>query len=505
VKLLKQSLSVPRITLWILLVLIFALALLIRFYDLFDAPLDFFSTRQMHSALIARGMYFQNLDSAPAWQRELAVSMWKAEPHVEPQILERLVAFTYSLMGGENVWVARVFSILFWVGAGIPLFLLARSLFGTVGALISLAYFLFLPYGAIASRSFQPDPLMVSLIIFTYWAMYSWKQKPNWRWTIAAGLFGGAAILVKSVAVFFVGPPIIALVLIEKGLKKAIRDPQVWVLAALILMPYAAYHIYGVYLAGFLGNEFNLRFFPQLWLDPVWYLQWNGALSGVVGFEWFLVALLGTFVFRKQVERVMFLAAWGGYFLYGMTLPYHIYTHDYYHLPLIPLVALGLGSGAGLLFENLRGSKRVFYTFATCIILFAVVVKAWDVRVSLKRNDYTNEIIFWKNLGKKLGHTDSIIGLTQDSGLRLAYFGWVQSTSWLTSADFNLRQMAGQDYDIQALFEEQIEGKDYFVITLLDELDHQPELKSLLYARYSIYDETSDYVIFDLNKPKGSP
>jgi 4-amino-4-deoxy-L-arabinose transferase-like glycosyltransferase len=504
-KYLKQHLSLSQAALWAALIIIFCLALIIRFYDLFDAPLDFFSTRQMHSALIARGMYYQNFPSAPQWQRETAIALWKAEPHVEPQILERLVAFTYRLMGGEKVWVARIYSILFWLAAGIPLFLLGRMLFGMGGALISLLYFLILPYGAIASRSFQPDPLMVALIIFSYWAMFSWKQKPSWGWAVAAGLLGGSAILVKSVAAFFVCPAIAALVLVDKGLKRAIRDPQVWVLGAFIVLPYAAYHVYGVYIAGFLGSEFSLRFFPQLWLDPVWYLQWNGALSGVVGFEWFLAALLGTLVFRKRTERIVFLAAWGGYFLYGMTLPYHIYTHDYYHLPLIPLVALGLGSGSGLLFEKLGGSKKILSVAAVCVILFGVGVKAWDVRVALKRNDYTNEVIFWQNLGEKLGHEDAIIGLTQDSGLRLAYWGWVQSTNWLTSGDFNLRQMAGQEYDMEKLFDEQIEGKDYFVVTMLDELDHQPELKSLLYSRYAIYEETSDYLIFDLNKPKGSP
>ena len=53
---------------WLMIAVIVVVGLAIRLYDLTDLPLDFHSTRQMHSALIARGMYYQNLASAPQWQ-----------------------------------------------------------------------------------------------------------------------------------------------------------------------------------------------------------------------------------------------------------------------------------------------------------------------------------------------------------------------------------------------------------------------------------------------------
>ena len=57
--------------LWLgLALLAFLLGLAVRLYDLTDPPLDFHPTRQLHSALIARGMYYQNLDDIPDWQRE---------------------------------------------------------------------------------------------------------------------------------------------------------------------------------------------------------------------------------------------------------------------------------------------------------------------------------------------------------------------------------------------------------------------------------------------------
>ena len=49
-----------------------------------------------------------------------------------------------------------------------------------------------------------------------------------------------------------------------------------------------------------------------------------------------------------------------------------------------------------------------------------------------------------------------------------------------------------------ALFEEETEGKDYFVVTLLSELDSQPHLNKLLFENYPVLKETDEYLIFDI-------
>jgi len=505
--------------LWIVLVIIFGIGLAIRFYDLTDPPLDFHSTRQLHSAVMARGMYYQTRTDIPDWQREIAIRQWKAEGVIEPPFMEWLTAQTYRLIGNDSLWVARVYSILFWMAGGVGMFLLARELAGGMdGAVIALVYFLILPYGAQASRSFQPDPLMTSLIIFSYWGLVNWYKRPTWTWTVIAGLLCGLAILSKSVAVFFSGAAMVGLVLFSRSiqasgegkwfnglrdlLRQVLGDLKIWVLGILTVLPYGIYHVYGMYIADFLQSQFSLRFFPQLWIDPVFYLRWNGMLSSVVGFEWFLVALLCTFLVRNRAHRAMLLASWLGYFAYGLTLSYTISTHDYYQLPLIPLVALGLGTGAELVLRMIKGPKWLLYAVVIGITLFAVTIKAWDVRVTLRRMDYHAEVAFWQKLGKKLGPGASVVGLTQDYGMRLAYWGWITPTNWLTAGDFNVRELAGQKFDIRQVFKEQTAGKDFFLVTMFSELDNQGELKKLLYDNYPILEQTDDYIIFDLRHPK---
>jgi len=490
-----------KITYWAAFALLVGLGLLIRFYDLNDAPLDFNATRQLHSALIARGMYYQDLQSAPQWQRQVAVDQWQAEGLIEPPIMEILSAATYRVIGAEKLIVPRIYSILFWLLGGLFLFSLVKDLCGRWAALISLAYFLVLPFGAIASRAFQPDPLLTAMIAAAWWAMFRWQRKQTWSRLVTAGIVAGLAIFVKTTAVFFVGPAWAVLILTDMGLRKAVFNRQVWTAAVLTLLPYGLFLFYGLYISGKLVSQFSLRFFPSLWFDPVWYLQWNGQIRSTIGLEWFLVALVGTAVIQNKTYRAMFLAVWLGYFLYGLTLPFHIYTHDYYQEPLIPLVALGLGGAAGMVFDHLPSPRWMSAAVITLAVAFGITILGWDVRVTLARANFSNEVIFWQKLGDHLGHERKVVGLTQDYGYRLSYFGWVENTNFLTSNDVNYRELGGIQVDEDAAFKSAVSGKDIFVVTLFSELDRQPKVKSLLYNHYPILEQKSDYVIFDLNHP----
>ena len=300
------------------LVLAILLGTGIRFFDLTDLPLDFAPTRQLFSALKARGMYYAMLpanaplpkgsSAAAPWQRAVAIQQWKSSQVIEPEVIETITALTYRLVG-EHLWIARVYSSLFWVLAGVALFLLACEIAGPSGALISLLFYLFLPTGVIASRSFQPDPLMVALIVSGAWASYHWANRRGWKWAITAGILNGLAIFVKNVAVFPLAFALVGLVL-EFGLVKSLKDKQTWALAGLSILPTLAYTIYGLLGPGFLNTQFGFRFFPQLWGDPAFYLHWKEQIDGMIGFGAFAAAVAGVFVARRR----------GMFFLAGLWL-----------------------------------------------------------------------------------------------------------------------------------------------------------------------------------------
>ena len=116
-----------RWVLRILLVVAFAGALGVRLIDMTDLPLDFHPTRQLQSMIKARGMYYQTLTVAPEWQKEMAITFWMAQPIQEPEIVEHLAAISYQIAGAEELWLPRLFSILFWLMGGLGLFGLARE------------------------------------------------------------------------------------------------------------------------------------------------------------------------------------------------------------------------------------------------------------------------------------------------------------------------------------------------------------------------------------------
>lgn len=490
----------PGVFWWVLILLVFVTGLTVRLYDLADPPLDFHPTRQLHAALIARGMLYEQDDQVPAWQREMAVMQWRAEGLIEPQVFERLTAWAYRLAGGPDLRIPRLFAILAWVAAAVFLVWLAVDAAGSSGALAAALFFLVWPYGVVASRAFQPEPLVVALIAACLWAAVRWERNRGWGWAVSTGLLAGLAVFVKTVAVFFVGPALAVLVLWQGGLAR-LRDRQVWAAAGLGILPSALYYIDGVFLRGYLVTQFGGRFFPEMWIDPAFYLRWVNNLGRAVSFEIVLLAAVGAFLVRRPLYRAVLLALWGGYFIYGMALPHHISTHDYYHLLLYPAIALGLAGLGEAAAARLRLSGRFARLAAAWIFLAALAVYAYNARTTLKRFDAAAQARVWEEIGHLLGPGASTAALVPDYGGGLKYWGWINPALWPTENEIQWQESLGDVSEFTARFDEIAAGKDFFIITLFDELERQTDLKSLLYERYPVYHQSPDYLIFDLRSP----
>src|SRR5258706_7361782 len=485
----------PRAAWITALLVILALGFTIRLYDLTDLPLDFHPTRQLLSALKARGMYYQTLTDVPAEQRAFAIQQWKTRASVEPPFLERVVAFTYQFTG-EQLWIGRIYSSVFWVIGAVFLFLLACEFTSVDGALVSTAFYLFLPYGVIASRSFQPDPLMVTLIVIFWWAVVKWsRDTTSSKFAIIAGLFGGFAIFIKFVAAFFVIGGGLGAALGRGSIREIVRKPQVYVMSMLGILPGAAYVIYGTWIAGFLGQQFGGRFIPAYFLSPSYYLGWVGMLNLVIGGVTLMIALLGLFFFEKEELRFM-LGLWAGYFLFGIYFNYHISTHDYYSLPLIPIVLLSLSPFADHVFGYFTVS-RVPKALVTLVLLFGLFASLWNTRAQMKSVDYRPEAQMWVEVSDQIGD-HSVAGLTQDYGERLEYWGWKKIAAWPTTCDLNYHDdLRGAQRDFEKQFEELALQKELFLVTDFKELDLQPLLQEKL-AGFSVFSQGNGYMIYDL-------
>lgn len=484
----------------IALLIIFMLGIGIRLYDLTDLPLDFHSTRQLLSALKARGMYYETLTNADVDTeiRTFAIQQWKFRASVEPEFFERVVAFTYQFTG-EQVWIARIYSSLFWMIGAIFLFLLARKLTNIDGALASTAFYVFLPYAIIASRSFQPDPLMTMLIIIFLWAVYEWSEKQTYKFAIIAGLFGGFAIYIKFVAAFFVISGGLGAVTSRMSIKEAIKNLQIYVMAILGVIPGAAYLIYGIFFTDYLSDQFGGRFIPTLFLSPSYYVGWLNMLNLVFGGMVLMFALLGLFFYDDKKRRFI-LSLWLGYLTFGFYFNFHISTHDYYSLPLIPIVALSIAPLTSFLLTKLSEitNTKFLRLSSFFFLLFGLLATTWNTRNILNATDYRPEEKMWQEIAH-ITDGYNVAGLTQDYGSRMAYFGWRSITSMPSYGDFVYSTERGNQKDFEERYKEIFLKKDFFIITDFNDLYRQPLLKEKL-ETYPIFAEDNGYVIYDLQQ-----
>jgi 4-amino-4-deoxy-L-arabinose transferase-like glycosyltransferase len=496
----------------VLLILLLLLGAGLRLINLTVPPLDFHPVRQLRNLIVARSIYYQLLPNPDPQKLALSKAFYNAVGQYEPPITESLAAWTYTWTGGENIAVPRVYETVFWLLAGLALFDLARRIASPASASVALAYYLVLPFSVQASRSFQPDPLMTSSFIIGIYFLYRWATltaNPSsngreegvsaWKWAILAGLFIGFAVLVKIVIVFLVIGAAIAAVLSTLGLRFW-KSLQVWTMAALMVIPAFIYYILGH------PGRSDEYFFAwtvdliKLITTTSFYAHWLGFVGSLFGLTILFLSIAGVFLAPPRL-RWMLVGIWIGYFVYGLTLPFQMYTHSYYHIQLIPVVALGLVPIIEAILVRISTESRWLKAAFVALIVFVIGYQACIARSDLvaQASDYSREPAYWENVAKVVPANANLIGLTQDYGYRLMFYGWRKIVLWPYVN--GLTQAKGASIDAQAKFSELVAGRDYFLVTASNQLDAQPELKKIL-AGYTITAQGDGFVLYDLHKPK---
>lgn len=488
---------------WLLPLILLLFGLGLRLVDLTDPPFDFHPTRQLRAAIIARGMYFEMLPDADPIMREQASQLRVMLKSYEPQVFERIVALTYLAAGGEHLWIARLFAILFWCVGGGLLFDLARRVVSWRGGLVALGYYLLQPLAVSASRSFQPDPLVTMWILVTLWTAYRWNRLRSWRWAVTTGLIAGLTLLIKVTAVFFLAPAVILLVLDMWGLRQVLRRWEVWVAAGLASLIPAAYYIaqLGSYSASYF--EFWTGSFYNLWFEPAFYVQWLKLLDRLFNLALLVAGLLGVAILSIKGVRNALLGMWIGYGIYGMCFPFQIKSHEYYSLMFVPVVALSLAALGELLLENLKAKTWFWRLVVSAAVLVGVAYPVWTTYTGMVGVNYAGEAAAWTKMGRELPAEGQILALTHDYGVRIGYYGWRFVHLWPGTDEFYMLSMRansdGQEVeDFEQLFLTETRNMDYFLITRFDQLEAQPLLKDRLYSQYPIVGQGDGYILFDL-------
>ena len=487
-----------RLVLGLTLALLFTVGLGLRLIQFTEPPLDYHPTRQLRGAVISRSLYYQWLPSASSPDRLGAIEAAKGEPEYEPPIMDGIVALSYMLAGGETLWLARAWSILFWLIGAWVIFLLARRITSVDGGVVALAYYLFLPLGVLVSRSFQPDALMVMFLVIAAYALIRWTDERNWTWAVIAGLSAGLTVLIKGRPLPIIAALLAAVMLTVDSPKITIRDRKAWsILGLAALLPFLYYVVAtGTETSGYL-KAYSTGLLNLL-LEPAFYVRWLNFFDNLLFLNLAFIGVAGVVLLRKQARGLM-LGLWLGYVLYALALPYTIYTHDYYNLPAVPIVALSLAPLGALLLTRVARLNLSWQVFVLAVGISLIAYRSWLIRSGIMGTDYYAEPGGWIAMGEDLPDQGSIIGLTHDYGARVAYYGWRSVALWPTSQDYSFYELQGRNRgEFDEEFEERAEGYDYFLVTLFGELENQPLLKQKLHDQYPLAVEGDGYLLFDL-------
>ena len=498
--------SGKKLTGWaetVIVLILMATGFAVRLYDLTDPPLDFYSPRQLRSAIITRSFYYESLNNSDPTIVEQADKLADLERY-EPPVMEWLVSKIDLLIGKEVFWTGRIFSAFFWALGGLFLYRICRRFASFSAGIFSLLIYYFVPFSIIASRSFQPDPWMCFWVLGTAWMLCNWSEKGSWSSAFFSGFIGGMALLVKIYAGFFVAFMLLGIFCasVNRQNRKQ-RIFQTLLIGAVMLIPSAVYYL--------IFNPSRSGDFFSFWIVSLsglirtsnFYADWIAMVKGLIGLVLPLFGLWGVLFIRNRQVKGLMIGWWLGYIFYGLFVPYQITTHEYYSLILIPLTAISVCPVSDTIFEKTRQSGKIAFVCSLLLIMAAVGYGAYSACGYLRGTNYVLEPASWRKVGEAIPQNEPFIALTGDYGMRLIYYGWRQpSLTWPDAKDDTLFQLAGTPQaDFDTYFDSQTKGMNYFVVTALGELDNQPDLKKRLES-FPVYAAGNGYIIYDLrNKP----
>jgi hypothetical protein len=460
------------------------------------------ASRELYGDLLARQYYFGDGGGLATPERHVVNELGRVFNPIEPPVLNLAAAAGFHLTGGENLWLPRLFSVLFWVGGGIFVYLIAGRLMTSAGALVALALYLFWPFGVWISRRGMPDAMMVALLLVSVFLLIRYWERPSVGRLVVAGSVASLATAAKpGVALIFLSVLFIVLAVSKRSLWATLRNgrlPLYLVLASALTL---TYYIYGTYIRDFLAGESESRVEPHLLLTGWFWNGWRSMLAASIPFpqkQGFLAliplaAALTGVALANRSARAILVGLWLGYIAFGLTFTYHIATHSYYSLPLIPILALSIGVLAGFMLERLKEAPVVRGGLVAFIALGVAVAAFKSQAVSTSENP-RRLVTDYRRIGQLTEHTTHALVIDQLLVSPISYWGWMVTNYWYEPTP-------GRDLPASGGPSPGIDPSQYSYLIVMDVTELQTEPKLRAFTRgLPVVERTGDYAVFDLRR-----
>lgn len=483
---------------WLLLLLV-AMAFVVRLYRIDNQPLDWHAWRQADTASVTREYIKHGIDLLHPQYHDVSnipsgrdnLSGYRM---VEFPILNAFVAFLVRDFGLPFMQTSRMTSIVLSLGTMVSLFYLVRSLSGKKMAYLTAFLFAFIPYSIFYSRVILPEPGMVFFSTFALVAFHFWLKDKNWAWYLLSFASYMVALLLKP-SVVFVLPVYLGLIAfhelpVKKWTTKFVLGKILFYGVTLVpafliaVAPLLAWRKWieqypaGIPAFTWLLNSNHIRFRPA-WFRWLFWERLTKLISG-----YFAVALLPLNILKIDKDLFVY-GSWGvGIFAYLAVLATGNVQHDYYQVLTMPIVCIFMARGGVLLHDWLtqRFNKNVGVVVVGALVLGSLVM-GWEFIKGYFNTNHTEYIVAGEAVDR----------LTPADALVIAPA--MGDTQFLFQTN---RRGWPIGYDIA---DKVAKGATFYITTSYDDEAKQVE------AEYQVVEKNKDFILIDLTKrnPNATP
>jgi len=351
-------------------------------------PIGWMDWRQAETAYMAKAL-------ASEWPPEMMEPKvpYRGHYHVkaaEYPIYPLVVGVAYKGLGGENLVVARLITLLFFLGATVYLFKAVEVFFNRRIAWYVVPVYWALPLGVFYSRAIHPD---FSIIFFSHAFLYyglRYYRDRRWLFYGLAVVAASCAFLMKAPYCFYFGLPLAAYALWEI---KNWTWQTIVSLGAILVVPLLLALWFNEHRIALEAPHVESLTYPMKWtreftrewffgtlahrLDPArWGIVVRRVVYQVLTPFGLYAALVGFFVpYRREHLRGWWcLYALGlGVVVFALTVwPHFSSSHEYYSLPLLAPAAVLIGLFLAFLFDaGTTGVKSALRVGLSLCLLWA--------------------------------------------------------------------------------------------------------------------------------------
>ncbi|MDF2889971.1 MAG: glycosyl transferase family 39 [Clostridia bacterium] len=301
---------------------------------------------------------------------------------LEFQITTFLIAILYKVFG-YHIWLARLVPISFFMLSVYYLYLVAKIFFPMPQSLLVIMIYSILPINIYFSRAIMPEAALLCFFNGAFYFFLKWRDNQHFSTLIIAALFTCLAISQKLPAAFM-GLAMIAMCL-EKYSFKILKQWQLWVFAAISLIPNLLYFLW-------LGTIAEQKFVTGIAVKhiiPKFLTAMNSTeamkfftekLPEAFGKPILFLALIGMLTVLHKKERP--LLYWAVAMLLEVLLIVSVIKFKYYLIMLAPILALLAGKIIGMLWNKHYIIKAVLLLliFAFAYHSYLSVQKEFEVQ-----------------------------------------------------------------------------------------------------------------------------